>query len=219
VNLRAVVFDFDFTLVDSSRGFIDCHDFACRELSLEPVGAEASMAMMGTPLHEAFRLLFPDEHHTLADDYVRLWQLRADEVMTDLTEVYPDAPRTIANLRKDGRTLGIVSQKLRRRIEAVLEREGLAGCFEAVIGGDDMRAFKPDPEGLLMACERLGARPPEAIYVGDTVIDGQAAANAGVPFVAVLSGVTPAAAFEPIPRLATLGDISALPDLCRRLSS
>lgn len=219
MTLRAVIFDFDFTLVDSSRGFIDCHDYACRALELTPLGPEASMAMMGTPLAEAFRLLFPEQPHGLTEDYVRLWQLRADEVMTDLTEMYPDAPRTIAGLREQGLRLAIVSQKLRRRIEAVLERDGMGNCFEAVIGGDDMSAFKPDPEGLLMACKRLDARPGQALYVGDTVIDAQVAANAGVPFVAVLSGVTNATAFEEMPKLAVLNGISGLPDLCRRLSS
>ena len=218
MTLRAVIFDFDFTLVDSSRGFIACHDFACRELSLPEVAPQASMAMMGTPLAEAFRLLFPEEHHPLTNEYVRLWQLRADEVMTDLTETYPDAHPTITELREQGLGLGIVSQKLRRRIEAVLERDGMAVCFDAVVGGEDITAFKPDPEGLLKAAQRLGVRPAEAIYVGDTVIDAQAAANAGLPFVAVVSGVTPAEAFEQFNALAVLPGIAGLSDLCRSWS-
>jgi phosphoglycolate phosphatase len=215
VTLRAVIFDFDFTLVDSSRGFIDCHEYACRHLDLPAVSPAASMALIGTPLLEAFKLLFPAEHHPAADDYVKLWQMRADEVMTDLTEVFPDAPRTVAGLRRQGLRLGIVSQKLRRRIEAVLQRDGLAACFDVVIGGEDIPEFKPHPEGLQKALASLAVNPDEAMYVGDTVIDAQAAANAYVPFVAVLSGVTPVEAFLPFKPLAVLADIRGLPELCR----
>jgi phosphoglycolate phosphatase len=218
MNLRAVIFDFDFTLVDSSRGFIDCHDYACRQLALPPLKAEDSMAMMGTPLLEAFKVLFPETHHSLAEDYVRLFQMRADEVMTDLTEMYPHAPDTMAELRRLGFGLGIVSQKLRRRIEDVLGRDGLASAFDVVIGGEDIAAFKPHPEGLQKALAGLAVRPGEALYAGDTVIDAQAAANAGVPFVAVLSGVTPPEAFAPFETLALLPGIEGLPGLCRSLS-
>ncbi len=56
------------------------------------------------------------------------------------------------------------------------------------------------------------------MYVGDTVIDAQAAANAGVPFVAVLSGVTPREAFAPFEKVAVLPNVGDLPDLCRSLS-
>jgi phosphoglycolate phosphatase len=217
VSLRAVIFDFDFTLVDSARGFVECHGYACRALSLPAITDIQAMAMMGTPLHDAFRTLFEERHHGLADDYVRLWQLRADEVMTGLTEVYPHAGPALRDLRAQGLKTGIVSQKLRHRIEAVLDREGLATSFDTVVGGGDISRFKPDPEGLLLAIERLGVASEDATYVGDTVIDAQAAANAGVPFVAVLTGVTSAAAFAGLPSIAILEDISRLPELCRSL--
>jgi phosphoglycolate phosphatase len=177
-----------------------------------------AMAMMGTPLHDAFRLLFAEEHHPLTDDYVRLWQARADAVMSDLTEMYPHVHDAVGALRRQGLMTGIVSQKLRHRIEDVLAREGLSESFDVVVGGGDVASFKPDPEGLLLALERLRVQPEAAIYVGDTVIDAQAAANAGVPFVAVVSGVTPRSAFEPLGPVAVLDGIAGLPELCRSLS-
>lgn len=218
MTLKAVILDFDFTLVDSSRGFIECHDYACRELALPPVAARDSMAMMGTPLAGAFRLLFDATHHYLVEDYLRCWQSRADEVMTQLTEVFAETPEALARLKRDGLLLGIVSQKLRRRIDAVLERESLTKWFDVIVGGGDISALKPDPEGLRLATLRLGVDPAEALYVGDTTIDALAAANAAMPFVAVLSGVTPLEAFEPFQRLAVIESIAGLPDVCRSLS-
>jgi phosphoglycolate phosphatase len=218
VSLQAVIFDFDFTLVDSSRGFVECHGYACEALSLPTIADVQAMAMMGTPLHDAFRLLFDEEHHALAEDYVRLWQERADEVMTDLTEVYGDVERTVDELRAMGLKTGIVSQKLRHRLEAVLHREGLTGRFDVVLGGGDIANMKPHPEGLLKALDAIGVSPGSAVYVGDTVIDAGAAANAGVPFIAVLTGVTPASAFTALAPVAVLNDVSMLPGTCRSLS-
>ncbi|HEY7269601.1 MAG TPA: HAD family hydrolase [Dehalococcoidia bacterium] len=218
MNLKAVIFDFDFTLADSSKGFIDCHGYACEALSLPAITPMQATTMMGTPLLEAFRLLFADEHQGLAEEYVRLWQARADEVMTPLTEMYPNTEKVVSELRALGLKTGIVSQKLRYRIEEVLERDGIAGCFDVLVGGGDVSAFKPDPEGILTALERAGLAPAEAIYAGDTVIDAQAAANAGVGFVAVLTGVTAAEAFARYGALTVLPGISGLPELCRALS-
>jgi phosphoglycolate phosphatase len=218
VSLRAVIFDFDFTLVDSSRGFIESHAHACEALGLPQITDVQAMAMMGTPLQEAFRASFEAEHHHLVHDYVRHWQARADEVMTGLTEMFAEAPASVMALRAAGLKTGIVSQKLRHRIEAVLRRDGLFESFDAIIGGDDMRAFKPDPEGILKAASRVGVTAAEAVYVGDTVIDGEAAANAGVRFVAVLSGVTAREDFLSLDPVAILDGIAGLPDLCRTLS-
>lgn len=219
VRLRAVIFDFDFTLVDSSRGFVECYHYAAERLSLPAPPDLTAMAMMGTPLPDAFRQLFPEENDALGRDFVRLWQEKADEVMTGLTATYAQTLPATSALREQGLGLGIVSQKLRRRIEAVLERDGLSDYFGVVIGGEDISAFKPHPEGLLKAAAGLGAGVSESIYVGDTVIDAQAAANAGMAFVAVTSGVTPAADFEAYQRIALLPDVGGLPDLCRSLSS
>ncbi len=162
MTLRAVIFDFDFTLVDSSRGFIESHAHACAALGLPPIADVQAMAMMGTPLHQAFRASFETEHHHLADDYVRHWQARADEVMTGLTEMFAEAPATVMALRAAGLKTGIVSQKRRHRIETVLRRDGMFEAFDVIIGGDDMRAFKPDPEGILKATDHVGVTAAEA---------------------------------------------------------
>ena len=69
--------------------------------------------------------------------------------------------------------------------------------MELVIGSADVTRHKPDPEGLCLAMERLGAAPEETLFCGDTVLDAGAARNAGCPFAAVLNGTTPAGDFAP----------------------
>jgi phosphoglycolate phosphatase-like HAD superfamily hydrolase len=60
--------------------------------------------------------------------------------------------------------------------------------FDSVITADDTQDHKPHPEPLLLACGRLGIKPEEAVYVGDSLLDYEAAKRAKVKFIAVLSG-------------------------------
>jgi phosphoglycolate phosphatase len=117
----------------------------------------------------------------------------------------------MAQLRQRCLPLAIVSTKYRRRIEAVLKREGLHSMFEVLIGGDDVAQPKPAPEGLLLAASRLGLEPAYCFYVGDSLTDAEAAHRAGMPFVATLSGVTLPEALAAYQPLGLISDVGALP--------
>ncbi len=210
-GIRAIVFDFDLTLADSSRGFIECHNFAAERFGLTPPTPEAIAASIGTPLDLVFPRFYGQDNLALAEGYVAAYQEHADEVMTGLTVMLPGAPKAIRKLGGAGYKLGIVSQKLRYRVEDVLNRESLFECFGVVLGGDDIPAFKPDPRGLLMAVESLGATVSRAIYVGDTTIDAEAARRAELPFIAVLTGATAREAFTSYAPLQTLASVAELP--------
>jgi phosphoglycolate phosphatase len=208
---KVIVFDFDLTLVDSLDGFFECHTFAANALSLPQPSHEAVARLIGTPLPIAFAELYGAERASLADEYLRLYQARADEVMVPKTHLLPGVDETVRLLHGAGFRLAIVSQKRRYRIDPVLQREGLADAFAVVLGDEDLPALKPDPRGLLLAIERLAAQPDEAIYVGDTVIDAEAARRAGIAFVALLSGPTQREDFAPYEILAVLKGVAALP--------
>lgn len=207
----AIVFDFDLTLVDSTPAFVHCHAFASRQSGLQPPPAEAVAPTIGTPLPEVFLRLHGRDHLDKLDDYLSAYQQHADEVMTGLTRIIDGVPETLRALRSSGLKLGIVSQKLRHRVEDVLRAEGLLSLFDAILGGDDLPDFKPDPRGLLLAIERLNAKPNATLYVGDTVIDAETAHRAGVGFVAVLTGPTTADEFAPFKPIATLASAGQLP--------
>jgi phosphoglycolate phosphatase len=227
---QAIVFDFDYALADSSRGVIVCIDFALEEMGLPAVSAEAAKRTIGLSLADGVRMLAGSQHAARAGEFARLFVERADEVsscrsaagtpkgnaqghssvMADLTVLFESVPATIAALRARGFPLGIVSTKFRYRIEAILARDGLRGAFDVIIGGEDVAEHKPDPTGLLAAIERLGGVPESALYVGDSVIDAETAERAGMPFVAVLSGVTPREAFLDHPACGILESLAEL---------
>ncbi len=212
MQFEAIVFDFDLTLVDSTAGFDDCHDYVMTEMGLPhtPDKVRAATSLVGTPIPDVVRAVFP-EHAAIAEEYAERWQARADEVMTGKTVVLPGAAATVLRLQSAGLRLAIVSQKRRYRIEELLTREHLLSAFETLIGAEDVGAFKPDPRGIELAIQRLGASVETAMYVGDTAIDAEAARRAGVPFIAVLTGFAgreDLAAYQP---LAVLPSVAELP--------
>ncbi len=212
-SLQVIIFDFDYTLADSSRGVIECINFALDRLDLPPAGDAEIRRTIGLSLPDALVMLVGKEYARHADAFTRLFVERADEVMTDMTELFDVVPETVAALRNLGIRLGIVTLKYRYRIESVLKRDRLSEAFEVIIGFEDVSAHKPDPSGLLTAVERLDCDRQNCLYVGDSVTDAKTAQRAAIDFIPVLSGVTPRAAFDDYNVYTILEDVSGLLNL------
>ncbi len=174
--------------------------------------AEASHRTIGLHLDQAFVRLAGERHAGRRDDFKRHFGRRADQVMNEMTVLFETVPEAVRRLQGEGKKLAIVSTKYRSRISEFLQREGLLEAFEVIVGGEDVLRHKPDPEGLQLAVERLGCRLQDALYVGDSVVDAEAAQQAGVSFAAVLSGVTRREEFDAFPSAAVVENLRQLTD-------
>ena len=170
---------------------------------------DAVRRTIGLSLPDILTALAGDAYAKSVDEFTRLFFQRADETMIALAEFYAGVPQTVKALRGLGIQLAIVSQKTRRYIQPILEKENLLESFEVIVGGGDA-AYKPDPEGLLLAVAQTGSIPAHCLYVGDSVTDAETARRADIAFVAVLSGVTPQTAFESYNIYAILEDVSGV---------
>ena len=210
--VQTIIFDFDYTLVESSRGTIDAVNFAFEKMGL-PIASDAAVRQtIGLSLPDILTTLAGDSYSKCVDEFTRLFFQRADETMVALAEFYPGVPQTVKVLRRLGIQLAIVSQKHRRYIQPILERENLLEVFEVIVGGGDA-AYKPDPEGLLLAVSQTGSTSQNCVYVGDSKTDAETARRADIAFIAVLSGVTPWSAFEDYDVYEILEDVSGLSGL------
>lgn len=185
---RAVLFDFDLTLADLTRGAIECINYALVKMGLPQAEHQAIKATIGLSLPATLVRLTGLTDPVLAKSFTANFVECADLKMVDLTTIFPDAPRAVHELRKADMKTGIVSTKYRYRIEAILARDGLTGGFDVIVGGEDVAHHKPDPEGLHRALKQIGLSGQDAVYVGDHPVDAMAASAAGIPFVAVLRG-------------------------------
>lgn len=208
-----VVFDFDYTLADSSAGIIECIHHAMHHLDLPAVSDGRIRESIGLTLDSTLTFLTGVTDKTIADEFTRLFIEHADAVMVEKTVIYDIVPHVLESLTAADYRLGIVSTKYRYRIESILQRENLASHFKIIVGGEDVTEHKPHPSSLRRALQHLHCEPQDALYIGDHPVDAEAAHRAGVPFIAVLTGTSERSQFLSYHHLHILDNLSNLPGL------
>jgi pyrophosphatase PpaX len=184
MRFPVVLFDLDGTVIDSGAIILASMRHAAREvLGAEPPDEQLMAAVGGPGLEAQMHALAPD----LVDELVTVYRAH-NEPLHDELVCCPGMDDVLVRLRDEGRRLGIVTAKRRATVELAFAKIPIAHLFETVVGGDETERHKPDPEPLLLALERLGARPEEAAYVGDAPFDVQAAKAAAVFAIGVTWG-------------------------------
>lgn len=208
---QAVLFDFDYTLADSSPGIIECTNYALQKLGLPVADQDAIRLTIGKTLAASYTQLTGRVDASEQSAYARYFIARADKVMVDSTRLYSATRVVLPCLQLAGYQLGIVSTKYVDRLDGVLRRENLRQYVRVLIGGDQVERQKPAPDGLLLAARCIGVEPAKCLYVGDTPIDAQAASYAEMGFAAVLSGLSTRTDFAGVSAQVILADVGALP--------
>ncbi len=108
----------------------------------------------------------------------------------DLAKPFPGALDVIRELHSYGYKVGILTRGGREYMETVLRITGTGDLFDATVARDDFghAEAKPSPKSIDHIAERLGVRPSEIVFVGDSEVDGLTASNSGIPFIAVCTG-------------------------------
>ena len=214
MNFKAVFFDFDYTLADGTEAIVAGFRYAFGRMGLPEPTEEAIRPTIGMVLEDEFTCLSGEADPARRAEFRQLYTEKAGPMHVSVTRLFPGALELLTALKRRGIPTGIVSTKKTATIRDVAEARGITPLLSSILGGDQVSAPKPDPEGLNTAVERLGLVPEQVLYCGDTVIDAGTADNAGTDFCAVLNGTTPAAAFAAFPHVHIAPD---LPDLRRFL--
>ncbi|MBT9252592.1 MAG: HAD-IA family hydrolase [Brockia lithotrophica] len=181
-HVRAVLFDFDGTLVDTERLILES---MMRVLDEEAPGRfrpEDIRRNLGLTLDAQLRLYFPgrtdEEYARLAARYREDHERRFAEGV----RVFPGVPELLRALKEAGIPAAVVTNRHRRTLEFGVHKLGLAPCFATLVAYQDVERHKPDPEPILAAHARLEVPPTHALMVGDQPEDRLAAKGAGVHF-------------------------------------
>lgn len=192
-----LLFDFDYTLADASAGIIECFNYALPQMGFQKASKEAICKTIGLTLDNAFMELTGQFHDEVTIKQFKVtFKERADEIMADSTVLYDSVKETLETLKHNGNRLGIISTKFRYRIESTLKREGIFELFDIIIGGEDVKSHKPNPEGVLKAVAEVKIPLSQCIFIGDSITDAETAENAGIRFIATLTGTTTRKDFE-----------------------
>lgn len=185
MDIKAVFFDLDGTLVDSARDFIAILQAMRQEQGLPPMepnllrqtvsAGAAAMVAKALELSSDSPLL---ESHK--QDFLQ----RYAEHCAVHTCLFNGVNALLAHLESQQIAWGVVTNKPEHFARPIIEQLDLAARMQVLVCPEHAAA-KPEPDMLLLACTQLGIRPAQAIYLGDDRRDIQAAQRAGLHSVAV----------------------------------
>ncbi|MDR2929535.1 MAG: HAD-IA family hydrolase [Propionibacteriaceae bacterium] len=179
-----VIFDIDGTLVNSVDLIVDSYQHTFRTILGHEWDVTEIKTWIGKSLRGVFEEKFPDQADAMFDEYSRWNDTHTAESITG----YDGMPQLVADLVASGARVGAATSKRREPARWALELGGLEALVPLTIAHEDVDAHKPDPAPLLAAAIKLGATPDHVVYVGDAVVDIQAAHNAGMDSVGVTWG-------------------------------
>ena len=209
-SYNVYLFDFDYTLADSSRGIVMCYRNVLERHHHTGITDETSKRTIGKTLQESFSIMTGITDADTLEMYRKEYVKEADTHMTANTFLFPETIEVLTRLKTNGAKLGIISTKYRYRIMELLGKKLPENFLDIIVGGEDVQHPKPAPEGVLFAIGHLGCRKEDVLYVGDSTVDAETAQAAQVDFAGVLHGATTYDELAAYPHVAIMKTLAEL---------
>ncbi len=193
-EIRAVLYDFDGTLADSTDLIMRCYRHTMDAHLGHVPPDEDWLSGFGMTLETQLRRFARDDDEALR--MLDTYRTHQNGIHDQLLRPFPGAAETVAELHRRGYRLAIVTSKHRPAALRGMELCGIVDHFEVIVAPEDVREPKPHPEPVLFALDRLGVAPHEALFVGDSPHDVAAGRAAGTRTAGALWGPFPRAALE-----------------------
>ena len=194
-RLKAVLFDVDGTLIDSN----DAHAAAWVDAFAEQghtVPFRTARSQIGKGGDHLVPALLPgatpEQVEALGDANTRIYLARYAAEVT----AFPAICALFARLRSDGIRVVLATSAGKEEVDAALRVIGCTALIDRIVGADDVASSKPDPDIFAAALRKAGVSPDEAVVIGDTPYDMEAAAKAGVRALGLKCGGFPPHALE-----------------------
>lgn len=180
---KHIVFDIDGTLLDSEKTGLVSLRQTVKEILGKDLPIEQLYPYFGMSSRTAVRQLgFPDLEYA-----AMLWEKHFQELM-HWVEPFEGVEETLKALKKAGKTVGIITSRLKEELEYDPNLQRWMPGFDCVICARDTEKHKPHPEPMLCYLQKLRAKPAETLYIGDTIYDCRCALDAGTDFGLALWG-------------------------------
>ncbi len=191
-NIDTVLFDFDGTVMNTNDVILQSWQHTFRTLRGREEDPEVLLKTFGEPLETTMKKFFPE---IPVEESIKVYRSFHYDNFGDLISVFPGMDDLIAEVKRRGYRLGLVTSRLYNTTMQGLEKYGLKEYFDVIVTANDTTKHKPDPEPVNITLEKLGAKPENSIMLGDTLFDLLCAKNAGIRSVLVswslaLSGKT-----------------------------
>lgn len=206
---KAVIFDWDGTLMNSEARIVDAIQTAARETGLPVLSYHDSKQIIGLSLENAILGLYPDLNQSqvvaMSEAYTQCF---LEESNVDMVP-FDGAEALLLNLKQQGLKLAIATGKSRKGLNAVLAETGFGVYFDMTRTPVES-ASKPDPLMLTQILEEFGIESSEAVMIGDTTFDMEMALNIEMDRVALSHGVHQTEVLQAFNPKATLDSLNEL---------
>ena len=184
IPVSFMLFDLDGTLIDSKTDLANSINLMLADVGRPPLDEATVGGFVGDGVRVLVRRCLTATHpdHQPPGDELHkrgialMHEHYADE-MLKTTKLYPHVAETL-DYFKDKRKAVVTSKEV-RFTKILLEHFGIANCFDVIVGGDTVKARKPDPEPVLEAIRLLHGPAGEAVMIGDSENDINAGRGAG----------------------------------------
>lgn len=207
-----VLFDFDGTIMDSEQMIIGCFAYIYQKHGdIADFTEEIQKEVFGPPLRDELEKLFPNEDpDILMAEYTNFQKsLPGKHIVSTL----PHTQEVLKKLKREGYVLGIVTSRLTDSCLMWVKDLGLEEYFNIVVGTEKYRHAKPEPDGIIEACELLNTGHDSVVYVGDNVSDVMSGKHAGVYTVAFVTNPAKKEKLEAVKPNEIIEDITQLVDI------
>jgi len=210
-EIRLLIFDLDGTLIDSEEDIVLSANAMRQAVGLEPLATKTVASYVGQGVQVLIqKALGPDAS---PDTLERATQFFIDYYrahMLDHTAPYPGVREALQSLR--GRRMGVLTNKVVKLSQRILEGLEMTQFFEFIYGGNSFEKKKPDPIGIITSMQATGAGVRQTMMVGDSETDVETGRNAGVWTCGVTYGIG-SRTLESCPPDFLLGNLMELPGL------
>lgn len=176
-KINTVLFDFDGTVMDTNRVIIESWQHTFRTVEGKGRPEEEIIKTFGEPLFITMAKILPQ---IAVDEGVAIYRGYHYDNFTDLINVFPGILELLQKLKEQGFKVGLVTSRLWLTTKLGLGKYDMEKYFDAIVTCDDTDKFKPDPEPVNIALDRLRSKADETIMLGDSMFDILCARNAGV---------------------------------------
>ena len=177
------MFDWDGVLIDSLGASYNVYNKIFAGLGARQLTKDEFLEYQSPNWYEFYRKVALPERYwkKVDDDWVRLYE-------EEKPDLHRDALRCLRTLKSRGLHLALISNGSKDRINEELRRFRVRTYFDSLEFGVGREHLKPSPYMLVKTLAALNFRPSQAVYVGDSPADIQAAKNAKVPSIALARG-------------------------------
>lgn len=184
----AVIFDLDGTLLDTLDDLTNSVNAVMEQYQMPQYSREQIRSFVGNGIRRLMQRVIPDgEDNPQFTEIYDAFRQHYNIHCMDETEAYPGIMALLERLRKDGYQIAIVSNKADFAVKKLRDIY-FKDLIEVAIGEREDVRRKPAPDTVYQALRELGAELSRAVYVGDSEVDVQTAANAGMDEIIVTWG-------------------------------